>query len=185
MKNVSIRTICYVAMFAAVISVLSIVTIPTPWGVPFTLQTFAIALCGFALGKKLGTVSTLIYLLLGLVGVPVFAGMTAGPAILFASTGGGYLIGFIPMAFFCGLAVEWKNKKNGIFYLILFSVIGLASCHILGSVRLKFLSGSTFLYAFSVGSLPYLIKDILSVVIAYGIAVAIRKALSAANLSVA
>jgi biotin transport system substrate-specific component len=104
---------------------------------------------------------------------------------LFASAGGGYLFGFIPMVFLCGLAMEWKSKKNGILYLILFSVVGLASCHILGSVRLKFLSGSTFLYAFSVGSLPYLAKDILSVIIAYGVAVAIRKALSAANLSVA
>jgi biotin transport system substrate-specific component len=111
--------------------------------------------------------------------------MTAGPAILFASAGGGYLFGFIPMVFLCGLAMEWKSKKNGILYLILFSAIGLACCHILGSIRLKFLIGSTFVYAFSVGSLPYLIKDILSVVIAYGIAVAIRKVLSAANIAVA
>lgn len=183
--KLSIRSICFIAMFAAVISVLSILTIPTPWGVPFTLQTFAIALAGFVLGKKCGTASAALYVLLGLVGVPVYAGMKAGPGVLFG-TSGGYLFGFILMAFFSGLAFDirsrQKNKAAGVGLSIVFAAIGLACCHILGSIQLKFVAGTTLLYAFSVGSLPYLAKDIASVAAAYLIAIAIRNALRKANL---
>ena len=109
-KNISIRTICFVGMFAAITSVLSIITIPTPWGVPFTLQTFAIALSGYVLGKIYGTFATLIYIILGLIGVPVYAGMSAGAGVLAGPTGG-YLWGFIIMTFFCGLAADFGNNE--------------------------------------------------------------------------
>ena len=110
-KNISIRTICLVGMFAAITSVLSIITIPTPWGVPFTLQTFAIALSGYVLGKMYGTFATLIYIILGLIGVPVYAGMSAGAGVLAGPTGG-YLWGFIIMTFFCGLSADFGNDAN-------------------------------------------------------------------------
>ena len=183
--KISIRTICFTGMFTAIISVLSILTIPTPWGVPFTLQTFAIALAGFVLGKKYGTISVALYVLLGLIGVPVYAGMKAGPGVLFGATGG-YIFGFILMAFFSGLAMESvrrnSKKVSGMVLAVLFSILGLACCHILGSIQLKFVIGSTLLYAFSVGSLPYLVKDIAFVAVAYVVALAVCKALSAANL---
>lgn len=76
--KISTKTIATVGMFTAVLSVLSILTIPMPTGVPVTLQTFAMALCGYVLGTKRGTASTVLYILLGTVGVPVFAGMTGG-----------------------------------------------------------------------------------------------------------
>lgn len=182
--KVAIRTICFTGMFTAIISVLSILTIPTPWGVPFTLQTFAIALAGFVLGKKYGTVSVALYVLIGLIGVPVYAGMHAGPGVLFG-TSGGYLFGFIPMAFFCGLAMDYARKSNrtaAICGTVAFPLIGLACCHVLGSIQLKFVIDSSLAYAFSVGSLPYLAKDLLFVVGAYVVAFPICKALRAANL---
>ena len=92
----NVRTICMIAMLTAVTSVLSIMQIPTPWGVPFTLQTAAVALSGYVLGEKYGTISTILYVLLGTIGVPVFAGMSAGPGVLFGATGG-YIFGFIFM----------------------------------------------------------------------------------------
>ena len=124
MNKLSVRSICFVGMFAAITSILSIVTIPTPIGVPFTLQTFAMALCGLVLGKKYGTLSTVLYVLLGLVGVPVYAGMTAGPGVLFGVTGG-YIFGFILMTFFCGVGIQCEGKKAGAAFTLLFSVIGL------------------------------------------------------------
>ena len=81
----NVRTICMIAMLTAVTSVLSIMQIPTPWGVPFTLQTAAVALSGYVLGEKYGTISTILYVLLGTIGVPVFAGMSAGPGLMFVS----------------------------------------------------------------------------------------------------
>lgn len=182
--KVTIRTICFTGMFTAIISVLSIMTIPTPWGVPFTLQTFAIALAGFVLGKKYGVLSVALYVLIGLIGVPVYAGMKAGPGVLFGATGG-YLFGFIPMAFFCGLAMDYARKSNkaaAICGAAAFSLLGLACCHVLGSIQLKAVIDSSLAYAFSVGSLPYLAKDILFVVGAYVVAFPICKALRAANL---
>ena len=63
-------TITTIGMFTAVLAVLSILQIPMPSGVPITLQTFAVALCGYVLGRKNGTLCVLLYLLLGFAGVP-------------------------------------------------------------------------------------------------------------------
>ena len=97
------------AMLTAVLAVLSIINIPMPSGVPITLQTFAVALCGYVLGSRWGTLSTFLYVLIGTIGVPVFAGMQAGVGILLGPTGG-FLFGFIPMAFLAGFGIKSKNK---------------------------------------------------------------------------
>lgn len=180
----SVRAICFIGMFAAVTAVLSILTIPTPWGVPFTLQTFSVALCGYVLGEKYGTVSTALYVLLGLVGVPVYAGMKAGPGVLFGPTGG-YLFGFILMTLLCGFAMKCYTKKTGVSKVMLFlvlSLLGLAACHIPGIIQLKFVLGLTWGQAAMSGSVPYLLKDVLSVAGAYLVALGVRKGLSAAGL---
>ena len=84
----NMKTMCSVALFTAVICILSIWQIPLPSGVPITLQTFALALCGYVIGAKLGAISATLYLLLGLIGLPVYAGMAAGPGVLFGPKGG-------------------------------------------------------------------------------------------------
>ena len=180
-KNISIRTICFVGMFAAITSVLSIITIPTPWGVPFTLQTFAIALSGYVLGKIYGTFATLIYIILGLIGVPVYAGMSVGAGVLAGPTGG-YLWGFIIMTFFCGLAADFGNNAKGCIAKILISILALAGCHIPGIIQLKIVAGMSWPQAALLGTVPYLLKDILSMVAAYFIAAAVRKALRSADI---
>lgn len=180
--KLQIKTICLVAMLTAVISVLSIMQIPTPWGVPFTLQTFAIALCGYVLGWKYGTLSTILYVLLGTIGVPVFAGMTAGPGILFGATGG-YIFGFILMALLCGIGRSFMKKGvSGMVWLVVFSALGLLACHVLGIIQLKFVAKMTWSAAALNGSVPYLAKDIASVIGAYLVALAVRRALQSTNL---
>ncbi len=81
-----------IALFAAIIAVCSWIQIPMT--VPFTMQTFAVFCALTTLGGKGGTISILIYIVLGAVGVPVFAGFTGGIGILFGTTGG-YIIGFL------------------------------------------------------------------------------------------
>ena len=76
------------ALFTAVTAVLSQTAIPTPFDVPLTLQTFAVALCGYTLGIKWGLASILTYILLGTAGVPVFSGFRGGVQVLFGATGG-------------------------------------------------------------------------------------------------
>lgn len=181
MNKISIRTICFVGMFTAITSVLSILQIPTPWGVPFTLQTFAMALSGYVLGKVYGTASSALYVLLGLIGIPVYAGMSAGPGVLVGATGG-YIWGFIIMTFLCGIAAEQKNTTSGNILKVVISLLGLAACHVPGIIQLKFVTKMSFGQAALVGSVPYLLKDIISMIIAYIIAVAVTKALRSANI---
>ena len=77
-KKMSVKTITTVGMFTAVVCILSVLQIPLPTGVPVVLQTFAVALTGYVLGEKKGTLAVLLYVLLGAVGLPVFAGMSGG-----------------------------------------------------------------------------------------------------------
>ncbi len=170
--KISTKTMVSVGMFAAVLSVLSVLTIPMPSGVPLTLQTFAMALCGYALGAKRGTAAVALYLLLGAVGMPVFAGMTGGVSRFVGPTGG-FLWGFLFLAAFCGFAKEQKSPE----VRILLSLLGLAICHLLGVVQYSVVAATTPATAFFTVSLPYLIKDILSAAGAYAVALPLHRAL--------
>ena len=107
----STRTLIMTGMCTAIIAVLSQISFPLPSGVPVTLQTFAIALTGFLLGWNSGLFSTLTYLILGMIGVPVFANFKGGAAIIFQKTGG-FLIGFLFMTLLCGLGIELMKNYN-------------------------------------------------------------------------
>ena len=80
--------IVLVGVFAAVLAVLSQISIPLPSGIPVTLQTFAVALCGYALGWKRGLLATAVYVALGLVGLPVCSGFSGGGGAVLAMAGG-------------------------------------------------------------------------------------------------
>lgn len=160
------------ALFAAVIACLSQIAIPMPSGVPITLQTFAVALTGMVLGWKRATISTVVYVLLGAVGVPVFAGFSGGFGIIIGMTGG-FIIGFIAMALLCGIKPE--HKVLG----IVFGIAGLLVCHILGAVWFSVVSQTGIIASFLAVSVPYLIKDVISVVAAFLVAFPIRKGLEA------
>ncbi len=175
--KISTKTIATVGMFTAVLSVLSIVTIPMPSGVPVTLQTFAIALCGYVLGAKKGTASTLLYILLGTIGIPVFAGMTGGPSWLAGYTGG-FMWGFIFMTLFCGIGMKQKYAA----VRIIFGMAGLAVCHLLGVIQYAVVASTPLSVSFLGVSLPYLLKDIISVAGAYLVALPVRRALFASNM---
>ena len=171
--KISTKTIATVGMFTAVLSVLSIMTIPMPSGVPLTLQTFAMALCGFVLEAKKGTISTLLYILLGTIGVPVFAGMTGGPSWLVGYSGG-FIWGFIFLTMLCGIGMKQKNA----IIRVLIGIAGLAVCHVLGIIQFRVVASTTFAASFFAVSLPFIIKDVVSVVGAYVVALPIRKALA-------
>lgn len=169
----SLHTTVMIGMCTAIIAVLSQLSIPLPSGVPITLQTFAIALTGYLLGYKAGTIATVIYLLLGLIGAPVFSNFGSGVAVLFGKTGG-FLIGFIFMSFLCGLAIGRKKKIQPV-SVILLSGAGLLVCHLFGVLQFHFITNIGFWSSALLVSFPYLIKDIISVIIAYFVSVRIRK----------
>ncbi|MBU1291753.1 biotin transporter BioY, partial [bacterium] len=110
-----------VSLFAALTAVGAFISIPI-YPVPLTLQTLFTLLAGMTLGSVMGTSSQIIYVMLGVIGLPVFAGFKAGIGILFGPTGG-FLFGFIICAFIVGKIMELKNEKN-IFYYLLAGTIG-------------------------------------------------------------
>ena len=166
----STKTLAVTGMFTAVICVLSVLMFPMPSGVPVTLQTFAMALCGYVLGWKQGITAVGLYLVIGAVGIPVFAGMTAGPSVL-AGCRGGFLWGFLLLALFCG------RKAQKTYLQILFGILGLLLCHICGALQYAAVMSVSVTQALVLVSLPYLIKDVGMVAGAYAVSRPIRKAI--------
>lgn len=172
-NKIQTKTMTEVALFTAVLIVLAQISIPLPTGVPITLQTFAVALTGIVLGWKMAGITVLVYMILGMAGMPVFAGMKAGMAVLFGATGG-FLIGFIGMAIFCGLAAQSKSRRTQIFYCI----CGLIVCHLIGVLQFSILMQVSIVKSFLMVSAPFLIKDLLSVAIAFEVGSLIKRRLS-------
>lgn len=158
------KALIFSALFTAVICVFSQIAIPTPI-IPITLQVFAVCLCGYLLSAKFSLLSVLCYILLGAVGLPVFYGFQGGAQHLISLTGG-FIFGFLPLAFCCGI---FRKSKSEIFK-ISFGVIGVLICHLIGVLQFSLVSSNGFFESFLIVSLPYLLKDIPLCVIAYYIA---------------
>ena len=124
-----------------------------------------------------GSAAVGVYLALGAVGVPVFAGFSGGAGALVGMTGG-YLWAFLPMAFLCGLGAQQKNK----FLALALGLAGLAVCHGCGAAQFALVMSISPAQAFLAASAPYLVKDVLSLVLAYGAARAVVLALKRARL---
>ncbi len=164
MKN--LKEYIIAAFFTVLIALSAMITIPLPFlGVPLTLQSFGIVLSSYMQNKKCAVLSVLLYILLGIMGLPVFSGFSGGIAILF-SQNGGFIAGFLFLAFF---AASEKNKS------ILKGLIGLALCHILGVIWFSLIFKTNILHSFLLCSLPYIIKDIISVVAAFYISKRLTK----------
>lgn len=176
-KKMSTKSLVMTGMFTAVLAVLSQIAIPMPTGVPVTLQTFAVALTGCVLGWKQGALSSLIYLLVGAVGAPVFSEMSGGMGILLGKTGG-FIFGFVFLAMLCGLGASRKRKVSGAAW----AGAGLIICHFLGILQFMVVAEMSFAQSAVLVSLPYLIKDAVSVALAFFAAAALKRGLHAANL---
>ena len=164
-----------IAVMAAITCILGPLSIPIPISpVPISLTNLAIYLTVCLLGWKFGTISYLIYLLIGIAGLPVFSGFSSGFAKLLGPTGG-YLIGFIPMAIICGFAFE-KFSNRGM--QIVGLAIGTIVAYIFGTAWLAGQLGMSFVAGLGVGVIPYLPGDTAKIIIAIIAGPQIRKAVS-------
>ena len=164
-KPVPVKKLVYAGLLAAIIVVMSQIAFPLPSGVPVTLQTFAVSFSGF-FGGLWGVVAVGVYLLLGLVGVPVFANFKGGFSA-FAGVTGGYLVGFIPFAVLCAIPIKLKNEVARAVVKIALGLVGMMLCHLFGALWFGVFSGCGFQKAFLTASVPYLLKDVLSVAAGY------------------
>ena len=152
------------ALFAALTGVGGLIAIPLPFTpVPITLQTFFTFLSGAILGKYLGALSQLIYILLGVVGLPVFAKGSSGIGAILGPTGG-YLLGFIPAAFLIGWILERREKAPfGLVFLAM--VVGLLGIYIPGVGWLMWVTRLSLVKSLLLGALPFLPGDAVKIVV--------------------
>jgi len=158
------RDLVRISLFASLIAVCSWISIPAV--VPFTLQTFAIFLSLGVLGGKRGFMAILVYLLLGAVGLPVFAGYGSGLSVLFGSTGG-YLWGFLGAAL-CFWGVTSLTRSHSTFVQWGAILLGLLVCYLLGTFwfyNIALQAGKTLsiLTVLSWCVFPFIIPDLLKI----------------------
>ena len=127
-SKITTKELVFTALMAVIIAVCSWISIPTT--VPFTLQTFGVFMAVGLLGGKKGTISVLVYILLGAVGVPVFAGFSSGIGVLFGTTGG-YIVGFLLSGLVYWAMTAAFGEKLPI--MIIAMVLGLLVCYAFGT----------------------------------------------------
>jgi len=162
------RKMVLASIFAAIMAVCAWISIPV-LEIAFTMQTFAVFLALGVLGGKWGTVSILIYMLLGAVGMPVFSGFRGGPGVLFGVTGG-YIMGFLGSGLvYWGITALAKNQA---WSKLLGMIAGLLTCYAFGSawfLTLYIQKGN----AITLGAVlmtcvvPYLIPDACKIALAW------------------
>ena len=160
--SINFSDLFFMTLFLLGIIICSQIVIPLPTGVPFTLQTLSIALLGFSLGPKKGTYTIISYVLLGTIGLPVFSNFTSGISSILGLTGG-FILGFIPMVFLCGFSNRFENKSIKAILILL----GLIVCHMFGVIQYSMLTSLDFISSFMLVSAPFIIKDIISLVLAF------------------
>ena len=166
----TIQQIAMIAVMTAVTCVLAPLSVPIG-PVPISLTNLVIYFSLFILGTKKGTISYLIYLLIGLVGIPVFSGFTGGPAKLAGPTGG-YIIGFIVMAVIAGLVIDNCHKP---LIQLVGMIAGTIVCYLLGTIWFCIVADSTFKAALGICVIPFIPADLIKMIIAMIIGPMIKK----------
>ena len=158
------RDVTVSAVFSVLTALGAWVSIPLPiTPVPVTLQVFFVLLSGAVLGERLGALAQIIYLLLGLIGLPVFAGGESGPAVLVGPTGG-YLVGFVAAAYLTGRLAE--SSQSSFFRMLIASVCGLIPIYLLGAIGLWVWLRSSLSALLVIGVIPFLPVDAIKAIIA-------------------
>lgn len=172
MRNKSTKktqSLLFASLFTALICILAQTYIPTPI-CPISLQTFAVALCGYFLSVKASLLSTLAYILLGIIGAPVFSGFSGGIQHI-TGANGGFIFGFLALSLFCGISNTRKTARGKIG----FSIIGLSICYILGIIQFCLITNTPVFNYFNFIFLLLFVKDILLCISAFKICDILRK----------
>lgn len=173
-ETFSVKQMTLMALMTALICVIAPFSIPLGFSpVPISFTNFAIYIAAYVIGMKRTTISFFIYLLIGIIGVPVFAGFNSGAGVLLGPTGG-YLIGFIFLALVSGYFIDKYPSK--IVMCIAGMILGLVICYAFGTAWLAIQNKMTFMQAMLIGVVPYLIGDAIKIAVAAVIGPQLRKA---------
>ena len=160
-----IKDLILCSLFSAITCILAQISIPFVGGVPLTMQTLAVSLSGIILGSKKGFISQCIYILLGVIGVPVFAEFSGGIQIIFGPTGG-FILSFPIMSFVIGYICNQTNNKY-IFFLAM--IIGSIVNYAGGVIQFMIVTKSNLIQSLSACVIPFLftglVKSLLATII--------------------
>lgn len=171
MKKTKTAELAHISLCTALICVCS--WIQVPFAVPFTLQTFAMFFTVMTFGIKKGLTAVVVYILLGIVGVPVFSGFQGGIGALVGPTGG-FILGFIPAAVIVGLCV--RKFGLGTLASAVYCTAALGVCYTAGVLWYAFVYGAGDLKgAFYTCVLPFIIPDAVKIFLAVIVSKRIKK----------
>ena len=173
-KKIKTLDLVYIAIGATLITVCSWISIPMT--VPFTLQTFAVFAVLLVLGGKRGTIATLVYVLMGTIGLPVFSGFSGGLGKILGNTGG-YIVGFILMGLIYAAAIRFFGEK--IYVEIAALLTGLVVCYAFGTawfmyVYMKDTGTVGLMTVLSWCVFPFIIPDLVKMAVAFTISRRVR-----------
>lgn len=159
-----IKELTITGLMTAAVCIIAPFSIPIPISpVPISLTNFAIYIIVYAVGLKTGTISYFIYLLLGTAGLPVFSSFSGGLGKLAGPTGG-YLLGFLFLAFIQGFFMKMWPGSN--VFAIIGMIVGTVICYLFGTAWLAFQADLSFPAALAAGVIPYLPGDTVKILIA-------------------
>lgn len=171
-RKITTRDLCLIGVFTAIIAGLSQISIPMPYGVPFTLQTFVVPLAGVILGARRGMISAALYVVLGAVGLPIFAGFVGGVSWVVGITGG-FLWGFPFMAFFAGYGAGKGTLPWRVGGLLLAILVDYAA----GLFQFMLVTGSSLQAGLFACVLPFLPLEAVKAVLVGTVGIKCRKLL--------
>ena len=181
MKIMKTKEMILISMFAAVTAISAQVTIPIPISpVPITMQVLAVCLTSAILGSRLAFMSMLVYVAVGILGMPVFSGGASGLGAVMGPTGG-YIIGFLLSSYVTGKLVQRKplpTLSNTL--AAMFS--GLLVIYTTGLLQLSLVTGMPLQAAFMSGVVPFIGMDIIKIAVGAGVACSVRTILIRQNL---
>jgi len=172
MKSSKVTQLAYAALGACLIAILAQLTIPFPI-VPNTAQPLALGLVATIFGKKVGTMATVTYVVMGAFGLPVFAGMSSGLGVILGPTGG-YILFFPIMVFLIGLAME---KVKGLPMAIIANIVLTIALITVGTWRMSMVVEIPFTMALASGFMPFIITNPIQAFIAANLGYRLRRQL--------
>ncbi|AAK81385.1 biotin transport system substrate-specific component [Clostridium acetobutylicum] len=178
--KISTKDLVLCALFAAISCVLAQISIQLPFSpVPFTMQVMAVYLAGIILGAKKGFISQLVYVVLGAIGAPVFANFTGGVGAILGPAGG-FIIAFPFMALIVGCVADKCRTKA---YIIISMVLASVVCYVFGALWLVLVTKISFALAIKTAVLPFILFDMLKIIIVSIIGINIRSRIISGGLA--
>lgn len=173
--KISSRTIAFTALLAAIICAIAPWTVPIG-PIPVSLATFGIYIASCVIDAKHGTVATIVYVVLGAIGVPVFSGARGGFGVMAGPTGG-YIVGYVFLAVVTGLLIDFLGREKRIWIYPIAMIAGTAVLYAFGTAWYMISTGAGIGAALIVCVLPFLIGDGIKIAAATAVGFPVRRAL--------